>query len=314
MLGPELSKSNLKRLLIVPDGNLSYIPFESLLTIQVGQQIRDYSNLPYLLNDYAVSYSPSVSIMLASQNSNNSNHRYLGFAPNYADEVYSDVRQKLSSLQYNEPEVEFAADLFNGKSWTGSSVTEETLKSNVSNAGILHLAMHGEVEDEHPLLSKLFFNNSSENDGILHTYEIYNMTIPAQLVILSACNTAKGKWLRGEGILSLERAFQYAGSNSLVSTLWTVDDAASAKLTQAFLQNIKDGQTKDIALQQAKLQYIQNATSENLHPFYWSSFKLTGNTKPLEGSSLNNYLYFGLGMCALIFFAVVYFRKTKKAT
>lgn len=152
--------------------------------------------------------------------------------------------------------------------------------------------MHGEVEDQNPLLSKLYFNPSEKEDGLLYTYEIYGLEIPSQLVILSACNTASGELQQGEGILSLERAFQYAGSQSLLSTLWTVDDAASAQLTENFLTNLKSGKTKDIALQQAKLQYLETATPDKLHPFYWAGFKLTGNTTVLSEESTYQYLLY----------------------
>ena len=170
--------------------------------------------------------------------------------------------------------------------------------------------MHGEVEDQHPLLSKLYFNSSEKEDGMLHVYEIYNLNISAQLVILSACNTASGKLIRGEGIVSLERAFQYAGSRSLLSTLWTVDDASSLQLTELFLQNIKSGSSKDVALRDAKLSFIETASPEVLHPFFWSSFKLTGNTEPFIQWSNSNYIYVGLGIISLLL-GIFYFGKRK---
>ena len=119
---------------------------------------------------------------MLSQNASEINYGYLGFAPDYAGQQYTDSRKELANLQFNTTEVDFATQLFNGQSWTGRDVTEDLLKSYSAKAGILHLAMHGDVEDEHPLLSKLYFSTSEEEDGILHTYEIYNMKIPAQLV------------------------------------------------------------------------------------------------------------------------------------
>ena len=200
--------------------------------------------------------------------------------------------------------------MLDGKQYAGSSATEDTMKSIVSKAGILHLAMHGDVEDTEPLLSKLYFSPSEKDDGLLHTYEIYNLTIPAQLVILSACNTATGKLQKGEGILSLERAFQYAGSKSLLSTLWTVDDEASSKLTQLFLNQLKEGKTKDIALQQAKIEYLNSATPEVLPPYYWSSYKLTGSTEALSKSS--NTIYYIIGSFMIFLFVLFAIRNKKK--
>lgn len=311
LLQPELLASDSKKLIIIPDGLLSYIPFEVLLTQPIDNLNRDYSKLPYLLRDYAVSYSPSATVKVRSAQDHNTAKGYLGFAPLYEGSVYAEDRKTLSNLQFNTTEVLFASDLFNGKNWTGKLVTEELLKERAKKAGILHLAMHGEVEDEHPLLSRLYFNPSQQEDGMLYMYEVYNMSIPSQLVILSACNTASGKLERGEGILSLERAFQYAGSRSLLSTLWTVDDAASAQLTQNFLENLKAGKTNDVALQEAKIQYLTSATPNNQHPFYWSSFKLTGNTDVLSLKSCYNYLWLGLGVLGLI--GVLYFTRKRAA-
>ena len=159
-------------------------------------------------------------------------------------------------------------------------------------------------------MSKLFLNPSNENDGILHTYEIYNLELTSQLVILSACNTAQGKLVKGEGIQSLERAFQYAGSPAMISTFWTVDDASSSLLMQSFLKNIKSGEAKDEALQNAKLHYLQNARPEARSPYYWSSFKLTGNTRPLSNSS-SWFSWWALGSISLIGVLLVIFRRRR---
>jgi len=314
LLLPELSILEKQKLIIIPDGKLSYLPFDILLTNEVSSDKRDYKSLPYLLRKYAISYSPSASISLLTSNNKNTNNDYLGFAPDYEGEEYSGSKKQLNNLYYNDLEVSKASNLFNGKSWKGNNVTEELLKINSSKAGILHLAMHGEVEDEYPLLSKLYFNTSEKEDGMLHTYEIYNLNIPAQLVILSACNTASGNLQRGEGILSLERAFQYAGSKSLLSTLWTVDDESSFKINQLFLENLKAGKPKDRALQLAKLSFINSTTPEKLHPYYWSSFRLTGNTSPLKTTSKSIYFIFGFSILAFI--VAVYFRRKqlKKAS
>lgn len=304
LVGPELKESDYDRLTIVPDGVLSYLPFELLLSSQ-GPAKRNYAVLAYLLNDFAVSYSPSSSIFMLMNEFNHKNERYMGFAPNYEGQDYGGQGKQMENLDFNTAEVNFAAKLFGGDSWIGKDVFEDLLKSNSANVGILHLAMHGEVEDEHPLLSKLYFNSSVNEDGMLHTYEIYGLEIPSQLVILSACNTARGKLVTGEGILSLERAFQYARSASLLSTLWKVDDAASAAITQQFLTGIKEGQPKDVALQQAKLSYLSSATPDKLPPFYWSSFKLTGSIYPLNTQSNPWYVWLGvgvLGICIALFY------------
>ena len=246
-------------LIIVPDGYLAYLPFESLVTEPIDPLDTNYRDMPYLFQKHPISYSPSASIALLNEETKGNRNNYLGFAPDYKNEKDSDLRKKPANLMFNQSEVEFGNMLFSGQSWRGESVTEDLLKMHSEEAGIVHLAMHGEVEDEHPLLSRLFFNVSEEEDGLLHIYEIYNLHMPAELVILSACNTASGKLQRGEGIMSMERAFQYAGSRSLLATLWSVDDASSAQITQLFLENLKEGLPKNVALQQAKKTFLETA-------------------------------------------------------
>ncbi|MDC8003374.1 CHAT domain-containing protein [Aureisphaera galaxeae] len=310
LIAPELQGKNSKRLIIIPDGNLAYLPFEMLLS-QPASEKRDYQNLSYLLKDHAVSYSQSASVRFLAQNLEGTHSQYIGFAPSYEGPADNEIRQELSQLKHNTTEVTFAKKLFGGNSWVGNGVSEELLKEHSGKAGILHLAMHGEVEDEHPLLSKLYFNPSEKEDGLLHTYEIYSLDIPSQLVILSACNTATGKLESGEGILSLERAFQYAGSKSLLSTLWTVDDASSAEITQYFLENLDMGKHKDVALQEAKLKFINNTSPEKLAPFYWSSFKLTGNTMVFSEEWNPIPIWIGAGVLFIIF-AIVFYRRKQR--
>lgn len=312
LIAPELTRTDeLHQLILIPDGNISYLPFETLLTEKPDPGTGNYGTLPYLFRRYAVSYSPSASIALVNESSGGTNRGYYGFAPDYKKESDTEFRKKPVNLRFNKPEVEFASELFKGESWKGEGVTEDLLKQNSNRAGILHLAMHGQVEDEHPLLSRLFFNTSDTEDGMLHIYEVYSLQIPAELVILSACNTASGKLLRGEGIMSLERAFQYAGSKSLLATLWSVDDAASSRITQLFLQNLKNGMPKNIALQQAKITFLETSNPEKLHPFYWSSFRLTGNTNSLSRGLKPYYYGIGIGFFVIIA-AILLFRRKRK--
>ncbi len=311
LIQPELRETNESTsLILIPDAELSYLPFESLITSNISSGEHDYRSLPYLMKKYRISYSPSASIKIMSEDSGSLQKDYFGLAPEYEGMSYAEVDFQPYQLNFNQDEIKRASELFKGKFHIGDEATEDILVSGSKSAGIIHLAMHGQVEDEHPLLSKLFLNPSNENDGILHTYEIYNLELTSQLVILSACNTAQGKLVKGEGIQSLERAFQYAGSPAMISTFWTVDDASSSLLMQSFLKNIKSGEAKDEALQNAKLHYLQNARPEARSPYYWSSFKLTGNTRPLSNSS-SWFSWWALGSISLIGVLLVIFRRRR---
>lgn len=200
------------------------------------------------------------------------------------------LRNSLVNLNWAASEVETISDLFSGDAFVNSDATEEVFKEKVQNAGIVHLATHTLIDDENPLYSKMVFSNdqTSVEDGFLNMYELYNMDLNADLVVLSACNTGYGKIVRGEGIMSMARGFIYAGCPSIVMSLWPVDDYSTSVLMKNFYNGLANGLDKDEALRQAKLEYIQNCDESKADPFYWAGFVEVGNTAPIAFKSEKN--------------------------
>ncbi len=165
----------------------------------------------------------------------------------------------------------------------------------------MHLALHGEVDNERPENSKLYFTKTNDTieDNLLYGHELFAMDIPAELTVLSACNTGSGKIAKGEGIMSLGTAFQYAGTKSLLLTSWKVSDQTTPELMKFFYANLKKGMNKAKALQQAKLQYLANANLNRTHPFYWGSFYLVGDAAPIAFSN-PTWVYWVLALGVLV--------------
>ena len=140
--------------------------------------------------------------------------------------------------------------------------------------------MHGFIDEENSSNSKLLFSSSKDSieDGVLHLDEIYNLSLNADMVVLSACESGSGVLEFGEGNISLSRAFNYAGCKSVVMSQWKVADQPSKEIITQFFSELKEGETKANALRNAKLTYLIGL-SEDLyaHPFYWSGFVVTGN-------------------------------------
>ncbi len=297
------------RLFIVPDNRLFYLPLECLLTGQVDPSKRDYKNLPYLFIKYSLSYCQSASLWVINHQNGQSGKKtypYLGFAPDYRDVSYPDLTWEVPELQYHKREVKEASEALKGDIFYGDQVSESLFRKYAPKAQILHLAMHALVEDEQPLLSKMLFSTPDTlDDGQLHVYELYGQNLNADLILLSACQTAIGKWESGEGMLSLERGFQYAGCPSLLTTLWTVDDVSTATMVNHFLKNIKAGLKKDHALRLAKIQFLEATDPAALPPYFWAGFRLTGNIDSLEikpgAQSGWMYLFGVLIVAALVF-------------
>ena len=287
MLLPEIPDA--KELLIIPDGKLGYLSFESL----ISSFDVDGGNCEWLVEKMPVSYAWSADLWLETRNKQKQHvsYDYLGFAPEfgngkrqYPQLTGSRKAIQLSSLTHNAEEVTFVNQLLTGQSFVGDRATESMLKNLGSRARILHFATHAWMDDSDPLNSRLFLSQDSDTteDGLLHIYEIYHQYFPADLAVLSACETAAGPLQRGEGIMSLARAFQYAGCNSLLTSQWQTDDLAASKLTQSFFRHLKEGKSKSEALQLARQQWIQTSDKLFGHPYFWAGFVLIGENGPVE--------------------------------
>ncbi|MFK7797705.1 MAG: CHAT domain-containing protein [Aureispira sp.] len=288
--------SNIKQLIIVPDNDLGHIPFEPLLSTLPNQQIINYQNLDYLLYDYTIRYSYAASLLLENKpyKSGTNNGKILGFAASYGpnDSIASyrspfnqQLRKNLDPLPAATQEIEILQEQFpNSDFFLGKEATEALFKEKAANYAVLHLAMHGITNNHYPLLSSLAFTedyDTTENN-FLEAHEISNLQLYNDLVVLSACKTGYGEFEQGEGIMSLARSFMYAGAPSLVVSLWEINDLSTAAIMQLFYQNLAKGMTKDEALRQVKLEYIERVDGYIAHPIFWSPFIVLGNNQPIH--------------------------------
>ena len=193
-------------------------------------------------------------------------------------------------LLHSRQEVENVSRHFNGHSFFGDEATESQFKKSLGSHRILHLATHSEIDDENPLNSRLLLSKQSDSDedGILFTHEIHNLPLQARLAVLSSCNTGVGKQVNGEGVMSLAHAFAMAGCPSVVMTLWQVDDRATSKLISHFYEHLQHHTSIDVALQKAKLDYIENHDKQLAAPFYWASFNAWGTVAPLQPENVSS--------------------------
>jgi CHAT domain-containing protein len=188
-------------------------------------------------------------------------------------------------LEYSGEEVRNIASLFkndNSEIFLRDSATEANLHKALTqgNYSYIHFATHGYINEDEPDLSGLVLtkSESSSDDGILQSTEIFDLNLRTGLVVLSACQTGLGKLVRGEGIVGLSRAFMYAGAPSVLVSLWSVSDNSTAVLMDEFYRNlIKSGLYKTDALRKAQLSLLSN--EEFAHPFYWAPFVLFGDWK-----------------------------------
>ncbi len=299
-----------KHLIIVPDGMLQRLPFEVLLKEPAKKMgAVDPVDLPYLIKDFAISYAPSVSIWAqlheAAAKKTKAPKDFIAFGnPLYPPEpkgLFASLLggAKLNPLNYSQGEMERIAALFGKDSSVTLNQGAQANEATVKSAGLLnqyrfvHFSVHASANGANPRFSGLLLtppagggtetSSLSLDDGVLTAEEIMGLRLNAELVSLSACETALGKQVKGEGLMGLMRAFIYAGTPAVAVSLWNVDDRATADLMENFYKYLlhgkpqKDGKqislNKAEALREAQLDAIREGNA----PYYWAPFVLVGH-------------------------------------
>ena len=271
------------KLRIVPDGTLWNVPFQALHQGPRG----------YLLEQYAVSYAPSLSVLRemerranALRKSEHAESTLLAMGnPALNGQTESRVRvtrrdEPLSPLPDAEKEVNALGRLYGPGSRVliGQQAQEATMKAEASKFKILHFATHAILDDRNPLYSHIILSradNDQHEDGLLESWELMKLDLNAELAVLSACETARGRVAAGEGIIGMSWALFVAGSPAAVVSQWKVDSARSSELMIEFHRNVLQKRvSKSEALRQAALKVFRSSYN---HPAYWAGFILIGD-------------------------------------
>ncbi|MCD4747562.1 MAG: CHAT domain-containing protein [Bacteroidales bacterium] len=292
LLAPAQNIIHKKKLIVICDDILGYIPFEALISNLPDTNKMNYRDLKYLIKEHCISYSPLATMRFNNYKKLSSLKKLLAFAPTYKNtedlnkNIYlnsKDIKHHLMPINNVKNEINRINKIFDGDNFYDFEATELNFKSTAKDYDILHFAMHTLIDDENPMFSKLVFtiNNDSIEDGFLNTYEIYNLDLNARLAVLSACKTGCGKLHKGEGILSLARGFIYAGVPGIVMTLWEVEDNSGTDIIEGLYKYLHKGKAKDEALTLAKLDYLKKADQLHSHPYFWSAYVIIGDITPL---------------------------------
>lgn len=194
-----------------------------------------------------------------------------------------DAKPRIRRLPFSRHEAEMIlANVPTGKAMRAldfKASRETATSAELGQYRIVHFATHGLLNAEHPELSGIVLSlvkeDGSVSDGFLRLHEVYSLELPAELIVLSACQTALGKPVGGEGLVGLVRGFMYAGSKRVVASLWKVDDEATAELMKIFYRGmLKEGLRPAAALQAAKVEMSRNKRWQS--PYYWAAFELQG--------------------------------------
>lgn len=336
LLGPVADQLGKKRLLIVADGALQYVPFGALTKPQSGnagsggerdgQTIGNQPSFTPLIADHEIVSLPSASVLAVLRRELASRKPASGLVAVLADPVLRSDDQRVrkarikAGIEMRTP-VASAGDLRTSASSLTKSAREsgvmslerlvftrreaeailalaregKTLKAldfdanralatspELANYRIVHFATHGLINSQHPELSGLVLSQIDEQgrqqDGFLRAHDLYNLKLEADLVVLSACQTALGKQIKGEGLVGLVRGFMYAGAPRVVASLWDVKDEATSELMKRFYQKmLEEGMRPAAALRAAQVSMWREPRWQA--PYYWAGFMIQGEWK-----------------------------------
>lgn len=277
-----------KNLVILPDGDLQNLSFDSLVTKE--------NTLEYLLNSSTISYAYSMSFLkYNNQVKRKTINNFIGYSP------VTFEYNKLENLNNTKEEITVIKNEIGGDIFLKSEAKKKHFLTESTSSKIIHLATHADASNN-PWIAF--------SDEKLELHELYTYKNNADLVVLSACNTTLGEIAKGEGVLSLARGFFYAGAKSVISSLWNVNDKSTSFIMTDFYKNLKSGQTKSLALANAKRNYLKAHSLSELSPYYWSSFILIGDAGTIDFAN-NNFIVIAIFLILITGLFFFFKRKIK---
>lgn len=301
-----------KQLIIIPDGGIGYLPFDTFVTDSIIPQRKHYNELPLLIKSYSISYLNSIEQFIATRQSANSKPVGIqAFAP-FSTKPYIGVDKELSALSGSKEEVVKISKYALTRKHLGRKATKKAFKKEMTKPDVMHLATHGILSSGNPMNNRILFHQTKDETE-LFLFEVINMTINSKLVVLSACETGSGEVQEGEGIMSLTRGFHYAGAPRIVMSLWPAFDTPSVQIMEEFYKELANNTRLADALRKSKLKYLNMAMSSESHPGLWANYQLSGvnDYLPLK-SRTNRLIWIGLISIIIIMIITYFFLSNKK--
>lgn len=287
------------RTIIIPDGDIGYIPFDALITsATTSPNLKQFN---YLIRQTNITQGYSITSLMQKDATVKGGLKLAAFAP-----AFTNGERNLTTLSFSKEELASIENEFsNGKYFLYQEATINALRSKAQHSGLLHIATHASavLENSEPKIEMI--------DSTLTLSELYTWHIHAHLVTLSACETGIGNIEKSEGPMSLARGFYYAGAQNVITSLWQVNDAATGNIFSAFYKDIQSNPLA-ASLQKSKLQYIENTSNANASPYYWSGFIFIGSSDYQLPSQSNNWLWFAIIISTAITLLIIFLLRKKK--
>ena len=298
------------RLFFSPDGSLNRLPFEVLLT---SEHSNHADTIPYLLRRFESQYIYSCNLWHRDKEAQRRISRVLALAYGLASE------QGLSpelDLPFSVEEVSSISQHLGESNVTtleGRLASRRSFLQEVGDHSVVHLALHGVADTNHLERAHLLFPQLDSSERFLFAHDLYDLDVDLQLAVLSACQTGVGKQLDGEGVFSIARGFAYAGTPSVIMSLWNANDQTTSQIMGRFYELLAEGQNFSAALRQAKIDYLEEASPRYRSPYFWATLVGYGHLDQrilLAGNSriLSLIIVLGGGTALLL---IIYLSKSK---
>lgn len=316
------------RVMIIPDNILYNLSFEMLTPVQTNNH--GEMAAVCLLNKYAIGYHFSLLAIEPSQSLENAKDNFVGFSPEFSDEQKKQYSASIKSdslhldntylsllpLPFTTSLTKKIKGDLGGSLFLNNESTINTFRTKAGGHSIIHIGTHAESNNNHPEYSRLIFAKdpqTSNAENSVYLFDIYNCDLRSDLSILTACESGKPGYQDGEGMLSMAHAFNYAGSQSILTALWKIDEQVSTFITDQFYKNLQAGMSKDVALQQAKLHYLKNNEGRLLAPQYWAGLVIMGDTSPVQlKPAYSKWWWIGGAAIAVALIAFFWYRRKLK--
>ncbi|MCW9707839.1 CHAT domain-containing protein [Fodinibius salsisoli] len=287
LLGVEGIPDRIKEITVVPDSYLYQLPVD-ILPLKRPPHPYSYGATQYFIEKYQTHYITSLnSFDKENQNAASRQYKwnYIGYGISefdthsnknlvplpFAQEEVTSIKNRLSNLQ-------------NLQTFTNTGSKKTTFSRTAPEARILHLATHSEVSERDPLFSTIYLskedsaNTTNNFTDQLFAYELFGLNLSNEMIMLNSCKSGSGSYIQGTGIMGFSRALQYAGANSLVLNIWSVNDMLASEFAIHFYEQLNEGKSKAEALQNTKRYFL---ASKNASPHFWGPYMLIGNTDPI---------------------------------
>lgn len=310
----EKASKNISELIIIPDNKLHTIAFEALISKLPPEKSEvDYTKLAYLMLEKNIRYAYSADLIGTAAQANSFSKKkkttnFIGYACTYPKDSLK------GQLPNGANSIEYAKKVLGGQAYINEQLDRKMIISPSPTPKIMALSLHTQVSDS---IFPSYINFDLGKDSLtLNNLDFYQANYQGvELVVLSACQTIKGSFEKGEGFMNLARPIKYAGCNSTILSLWNLNDYSTASITKDFYNHLKAGLGKATALNQAKRNFIKQVGNQShfSHPYFWAGLVLVGDNTPIlfdeEYKTNKGLIIFGVGLFVLICSLVIYLMK-----